>query len=141
MYKTILLASDLTEQAAHIAKKAKKLSELFGSDLHIVHVVEPVGAYGGGLYYLGDLNEEIQQQARESLQQTAKDLQVDLKNCHLMLGHTKHEILKMASDIKADLIIQGTHGAKGFASLLGSTASSVLNAAQCEVLTIPVKDL
>lgn len=141
MYKRILLASDLTEQSGPIAKKAKEMAQSFNSELHVVHVVEPVGAYGGGLYYLGDLNEEIQQQAKESLHQLAKELTIEVDQCHLMLGHTKHEILELADKIKADLIVLGTHGAKGFASLLGSTASSVLNAAECDVLTIPIKNL
>lgn len=141
MYKTLLLASDLTEQSNAIAKKAQSIADTVGAELHVVHVVEPVGAYGGGLYYLGDLNEEIQQQAKESLHQLAKELKINLDHCHLMLGHTKHEVLKVAKDIRADLIVLGTHGAKGFAALLGSTATSVLNSAECDVLTVPINNV
>ncbi len=140
MYSTVLFASDLTEQSSIIGEKAKSLANMHGAALHCVHVVEPVGAYGGGLYYLGDLNEEIKNQATTGLNNMAMRLGVDSDKVHLIQGHTKDEILELATSIKADLIVLGTHGAKGFAALLGSTASSVLNGAKCDVLTVPLTD-
>jgi len=48
------------------------------------------------------------------------------------------EILKRAADLKADLIVMGTHGRSGFDRLvLGSVAERVLVKAKCPVLTVP----
>ncbi|HET9843356.1 MAG TPA: universal stress protein [Gammaproteobacteria bacterium] len=140
MYKAILFASDLTEQSYSIGKKAKDLARLFGGRVEVIHVIEPIGAYGGGIYYLGDLSVEIEKLARESLNELANRLEISEGNRHLCMGQTKHEILRIAEEIHADLIMMGTHGAKGFAMLLGSTASSVLNSAKCDVLTIPIRE-
>ncbi len=141
MFRKILFASDLTEQSKEIGRKAQILANKFGSDLHMIHVVEPIGAYAGGWYYLDDLNEEIKAQAQSGFKQIADELGIAADHQHLTSGHTKHEILKHAQSLQADLIVLGTHGAKGFAALLGSTASSVLNGADCNVLTIPVSTL
>ncbi|HYS64874.1 MAG TPA: universal stress protein [Paraburkholderia sp.] len=49
-----------------------------------------------------------------------------------------HCILRAASDFKADLVVMGTHGRRGFQRLvLGSVAERFLRVAQCAVLMIP----
>ena len=49
-----------------------------------------------------------------------------------------HCILRAASDFKADLVVMGTHGRRGFQRLvLGSVAERFLRIAQCPVLMIP----
>lgn len=141
MYKTILFASDLTEQSTQIGQKASQIAKQFNADVHMIHVVEPIGAYAGGWYYLDDLNEEIKTQAQDSFKKIANDLNINADHCHLKTGHTKHEILELAKKLNVDLIVLGTHGAKGFAVLLGSTAASVLNGAECDVLTVPINSL
>lgn len=141
MFKTILFASDLTEQSKEIGRKAKELAFTFKADIHMIHVVEPIGAYAGGWYYLDDLNEEIKEQAQDGFNAIADELDIPKDHRFLTSGHTKHEILTYAKKLNADLIVLGTHGAKGFAALLGSTAASVLNGADCNVLTIPVSTL
>lgn len=47
-YKKIILAVDLTEESKLVARRAMALVEAFSSELHIVHVIEPLGlTYGG----------------------------------------------------------------------------------------------
>ena len=49
-YKTILLAIDLTDEAEQVAKKALTVSDADNSQIHIIHVVEPISfAYGGDI--------------------------------------------------------------------------------------------
>jgi nucleotide-binding universal stress UspA family protein len=53
-------------------------------------------------------------------------------------GFVVPEILQAASDLAADVIVMGTHGAGGLEHLLlGSVAENVLRHAPCPVLTIP----
>ena len=52
-------------------------------------------------------------------------------------GRASQEIVRVASEEKADVIVMGTHGYTGMAHvLLGSTAERVLRRAPCPVLTV-----
>lgn len=136
-FNTILVATDLTEDNQQVVQKALNIAKQFDAKLHLVHVVEPIGAYGGGWYYLDNLNQEIEKEAQEHLTQFAKTFKIETDRQHLCSGLTKKMILDLADELHADLIVVGTHGPKGFAGILGSTASSVLNSAKCAVLTVP----
>ena len=47
------------------------------------------------------------------------------------------DVVKAAADLKADLLVLGTHGRTGVAQLfLGSVATRVVAAAPCPVLTV-----
>lgn len=53
-------------------------------------------------------------------------------------GSVVPEILRVAAELPADLIVMGTHGAGGFERLLlGSTTEKTLRKARCPVLTVP----
>jgi nucleotide-binding universal stress UspA family protein len=53
-------------------------------------------------------------------------------------GSTATEILSQAADLKADLLVMGTHGRSGFERLLlGSVTEKVIRKASCPVLTVP----
>lgn len=58
--------------------------------------------------------------------------------CEVREGPPVPGIVQAATDIKADLIVLGTHGRSGFDRLmLGSIAEAVLRKAPCPVMTIP----
>jgi len=46
----------------------------------------------------------------------------------------------VAGEIKADLIVVGSHGRHGLGLLLGSTASSVVHHAACDVLAVRLRE-
>jgi nucleotide-binding universal stress UspA family protein len=55
-------------------------------------------------------------------------------------GTAAAEILDQASDMKADLLVIGTHGRSGFERfVLGSVAEKVLRKASCPVMTVPTR--
>ena len=57
------------------------------------------------------------------------------------MGNVRDEILDVAEEWKADLIILGTHGRTGFDHFIsGSVAESVTRKAHCPVLIIPNKE-
>ncbi len=56
---------------------------------------------------------------------------------HLRTGSAAREIVQLASDLSADLIVVGTHGRTGVMKLLlGSVAQNVLTHASCPVLVV-----
>jgi len=53
------------------------------------------------------------------------------------IGSPAEEILRLAGEAHADLIVLGTHGRRGLSHfLLGSVAERVLRQAPCPVLTV-----
>ncbi|HEV8241754.1 MAG TPA: universal stress protein [Thermoanaerobaculia bacterium] len=53
-------------------------------------------------------------------------------------GRPRHEIVTVAADIGADLIVLARHGSSGIRhAFMGSTAESVLRHASCPVLVLP----
>jgi nucleotide-binding universal stress UspA family protein len=61
---------------------------------------------------------------------------------HLRIGNPAREIVQLASDLSADLIVVGTHGRTGMTKLLlGSVARNVLSHASCPVLVVKPKTL
>ena len=139
-YTTILVALDLSEEAAKLAEKALRLAVLTGAQLHIVHVIEPLNfAYGGDIPIdFSSIQEEIQQQAETQLHAQCKKLNVPLERLHIALGRPENEIHALADRLHADLIVVGSHGRHGLALLLGSTANGILHGAKCDVLAVRV---
>lgn len=57
----------------------------------------------------------------------------------LVRGEPAREILRLAKDENADLIVMGTHGRTGMLrALMGSVAEQVVRNAACPVLTLKI---
>ncbi len=60
---------------------------------------------------------------------------------HLVLGTPAEDIVRIASEQNADLIVIGTHGRTGLKRvLMGSVAEAVMRRATCPVLTVKQSD-
>jgi len=141
-YKQILACIDISSEAAQVVERAVQVAGTSGAALSIVHVVRPLN-----YLYAGDfpvdvigLQEEIQRQAKTQMQQLAQQLSTTTVQQYVFTGSPKHEIHRLAKDIKADLIVIGTHGRHGVELLLGSTANAILHGTPCDVLVVRIKD-
>lgn len=138
-YKHILLTTDLTDLSKNAAKKARALADQCKATLDIVHVIEhsPV-AYGGEFSIPIDvnLNQAIEVEANKALAKQALKLEIPDKRQHLLNGSVKHCVVELATKLKADLIIVGTHEQHGLDALLGSRANAILHGAKCDILAI-----
>ena len=141
-YTHILAAVDLTEEAQQVARRAAALAQTSNAKLSLVHVVEPLTfAYGGDIPVdLSEIQQQLQQQATQQLQELGASINVDEANRHILTGSAVTEIHDIAAELGADLIVVGSHGRKGLALLLGSTANGVLHGARCDVLAVRVPD-
>jgi len=139
-YRKVLVAVDLSEDAALVLKRARGVADGATAELHIMHVIEPLSfAYGGDIPMdFSGIQDEIYQQATQQLEKFAETHGVDSGHRHITLGRPEVEIHAKAEEIGADLIVIGSHGRHGFALLLGSTANGVLHGAKCDVLAVRV---
>ena len=70
----------------------------------------------------------------------AKKFDIPKDRQHFELGPIKHVVVDLAKDLKADLIVVGSHSHHGLERLLGSKANAILHLAQCDVLTVRITE-
>jgi nucleotide-binding universal stress UspA family protein len=132
-FKNILFASDFGRSVEREAGYAVSLAQKHCSRLRLVHVLPHPEAYGKDV--LAAQRETSRAELRE-LVATEADLHCKL-DFEVAVGEPVEEILRIAGDTKADLIIMG---AKARSSLAGnvphSKAYRVVCGARCPVLTV-----
>jgi universal stress protein A len=140
IYQKMLVAIDLTEETPHVLDKAIEISKAHGSEVVLIHVVEPVGyAYGGDIPMdLTELQDQLDKAATEKLHGYGEKHGIKPGNQLVLVGRPESEIHRLAEELGADLIVVGSHGRKGFQLLLGSTANGVLHGAVCDVLAVRI---
>ncbi len=141
IYRKVLLALDLSSNTELLCQKASQLAELYQAELLLIHVNEPIltdSAFDTLPALPVDFEDTLLRNARKRLDDVAAEYSVDEKNIFLEVGETRHEIMRVAEEQQADLIIVGSHGRHGVALLLGSTANAVLHHAQCDVLAVRI---
>ncbi len=142
-YRKVLLATDLSEFSSLLANKAMEIVNGFGAELNLLHVFELMPmldpSYDEILAPDYDLAEQMQEIAEGKLEKLSSTLDVPKEKQYFETGSPSREIVRVAKEQNIDLIIIGTHGRHGLGILLGSTASSVVHHADCDVLTIRQK--
>jgi len=145
-YKHVMAAVDLSDEASQVLGEAKRLAEDHGAKLSLISVVKPLTQVYGGLdmaaYTQASVNfeREAQNQAVEQLKTMGAGIGVAPEDVHAVIGAPAPQIVDTGKDLGVDLIVLGSHGKHGLGLLLGSTANGVLHHADCDVLTIRIKD-
>src|SRR5512133_2623052 len=143
-YRHVLLAADLSEQGAHVARQARHLAQTFHANLSVIHVLDnipmPDTAYGTLVPLDQDSSYEMLEAEKSKLTQLCDELGVELRRRWMVWGVPGEEIVRIAGQEQADLIIVGSHGRHGLGLLLGSTANSVLHHAKCDVMAVRLSD-
>src|SRR5215213_5531506 len=139
----ILLATDGSEEAELAALRAVDLADATDSELHVVHVgVVPIflKSYPGTLGYERRLYEQIEEVSRELLRKQTWRVKVTggtVAGAHLRMGQVDLEIVALAEELQADLIVMGSRGLGGVRrALMGSVSDSVVRHAHCPVLVV-----
>lgn len=144
-FKKILWPTDFSEPSLKALEAAEEMARHFFAELHLVHVVPPVpvviGQNPGAPTPFSP--EKYEQQLAEAGQHSLKKLSEekvweDLKvQHHVARGQPADEIVRVAEEVGADLIVIATHGTTGWRRLVfGSVAGKVVQAADCCVMTI-----
>jgi nucleotide-binding universal stress UspA family protein len=138
----ILLATDGSVQAQLAATTAADLAQRTNSELHVA----TVGA-GLPLYELPDyparfedVLREQRRQAEEVLEQQVKSIEESgsaVNETHLREGRAEEEIVELAEEIDAGLIVMGSRGhGRLKRALLGSVSDAVVRHAHCPVTIV-----
>ncbi|MEM7198997.1 MAG: universal stress protein [Planctomycetota bacterium] len=140
-YRKIVVPTDFSAGSQAAFAMALELAKEHGSEIVLVHVVEPPVYPGVGL--AGSTNfpavyQELRQAAEAHMQRIIGEEVPDGMTCRAVLrdGRPFHEVVELAAEEKADLIVIATHGYTGLKHfMLGSTAERVVRLAGCPVLT------
>jgi nucleotide-binding universal stress UspA family protein len=138
MFRKILHANDGSEHAFHALTLAIGLAKENGAELHMISVEE--------IDYVPEFIEEVRQETGTAARRfhtvlqrargMADEQRVSLKT-HVIAGHAVRDIVTLASDLKADLlVIGGTGHSKFYERMLGTTAARVVHLAPCPVLVV-----
>ncbi len=138
----ILLATDGSEEAQLAATTAADLAKSTNSELHVVTVGPDLPLYEL-LEHPADFEDMVHDQRREAqtmLEQQVKRVEESggtVNERHLREGKADEEIVVLAQEIGAGLIVMGSRGQGRIRrALMGSVSDSVVRHAHCPVLVV-----
>lgn len=151
MYKRILVPVDDSRTSTLGLQEAVRLAKSSGAKLRLIHVIDESLAFRDSAFTFG--TEDMMDMLKKGGQQALKRAQ-DLVSRHgikaestlieSFKGRVADVVTADAKKWRADLIVMGTHGRRGFSHmLLGSDAELVIRSAPAPVLLVrgspPVK--
>jgi universal stress protein A len=140
--KTILCPTDFSEPSYEGLKYAIELAILFSADLCLTSIVPAVPPLPIDPTFVSpipeyerELRADTERKLREMIEQRVpKNLKV---RTVIGNGDAGREIVRIADDERADLVVMATTGMTGLRHILfGSVAEKVVRLAACPVLTV-----
>jgi nucleotide-binding universal stress UspA family protein len=138
---TILLATDGSAEAQLAARTAADLAQKTNSVLHVLTVGPDLPLYELPEHPADfeDVLRENRRQAKEMLEQQVKRIEESgtVKETHLREGRAAEEIVEVAEEIGAGLIVMGSRGhGRLRRALMGSVSDAVVRHAHCPVTIV-----
>ena len=149
----ILLATDGSSEAELATRTAVDLGKQTNSELHVIHVwdiattallypeaTNPEGVELPDPILVEDIERSVEQRGRELLDAEVERVRSaggTVAQAHLMMGEAAREIVHLAEDIEAGLVVMGSRGRGRISrALMGSVSDSVVRHAHCPVLVV-----
>jgi nucleotide-binding universal stress UspA family protein len=127
MFTRILQANDGSDPAFHALSLALDMAKKTGAEVHMVCVEE--------IPYLPKAGRRFHSVLSRS-RAIAEQRHVRLKT-HVLAGHPVRDIVNLARDIKAELLVVGASGHSAlYDRMLGSRADQLVHLAPCPVLVV-----
>lgn len=137
--KVILAPTDFSLEAEFAVNYAFDMASHIEARVHLLHAYHiPLLSEAGPATQ--KLMEDLHRGAESMLLEVAERYKSPAVIGQLLVktGDARELIVESAIELRADLIVMGTHGRKGFKRmLLGSVAEGVVRRAPCGVLVIP----
>ncbi|MCL6248585.1 universal stress protein [Acinetobacter sp. ANC 4945] len=143
-YQNILVPVDGSEISFSAVKKAAIIAKAFNSQLTLISLVAEDPFTDADFYYSSSIMKEYFVQAYANAESALKEavqitteVGIDAQS-KIIKGQVSAEgVVEAANEVKADLIVMGSHGRKGFKKmLLGSFAQDVLSNTELPVLVV-----
>ena len=132
----VLLATDGSKDAALAARAAADVCEGTGAELHVVHAWHTVPTARLRAFMRAELKRVGQELLEKGMKQ-AEEAGRRVANAHLVEGRTADEILRLAGEIGAGLIVIGSRGLGTIGRIaLGSVSEGIVHNADCPVLVL-----
>lgn len=146
----VLVPIDFSSCSRRALNFAIEYGSKFDCEFYLFHVADPVNR----LSFVGSklahkLDDELERMEKMVLEEMDRVLEEEgqaglIGQIHRRVasGVPAEEILRMAGNVMADLIIMGTHGRTGVSRLFaGSVAEKVVRQSPCTVICVKPKDL
>jgi universal stress protein A len=142
VFYRIIVPTDFSTCAEEAWSLARRLARAFCSELVLVHVAVEAPLYNEGPFgteRVKQVHDAAHKWATEAVEEWAAKAKAE--GCQargvVRTGAPYQEIVALATDERADLIVIGTHGRGGVnRMLLGSVTDRVVRLAPCPVLTV-----
>jgi universal stress protein A len=140
-YKKLLVLLDLSEDSDQIVIAARELSADSNAAMVLLHVVEfvPMEPMGETLMPNVQIEDQLVDNSRTKLSDLIARLGLSNAKARVESGNTKAEILRVANEEHADLIVLGSRERHGLAIMVNFTEDTVLHAAHCDMLAVRLK--
>ena len=142
-FQRIVCPTDFSEPACRAIKAAGEMADTFSSELILLHVVGPIPVLEAPTGMVGfdvaAYQKELSENAERALQERLeKHIPKRVRARSLVVhGEAAHEIIRVADEEEADLIVVSSHGESGWRHrIFGSVTEKVIRNAHCPVLTI-----
>jgi nucleotide-binding universal stress UspA family protein len=137
-FRRILCPIDFDYNSTAALEIARELAEARGATVHLLHVAK-VPSHDMDVPVPFDPDPRWERAARAKLEDIARDrLEGRVPyQLHVISGTPDDDVVRMAHELEADLVVMATHGRKGLSHfILGSVAERVMREARCPVLTV-----
>jgi len=144
----IILATDGTKHGEAAAQAIRKFALTGNDSVHIVTIVDmavPLGidVYSGYLPDTAEIEKAARDHAEKVIVSTVEMLKAEFEkdppavSSDVLFGSPDSRIVETAEEMKADMIVLGSHGYNRWERLLlGSVSDSVVHHAHCSVLIV-----
>ena len=140
-YQKLLAVLDLSDDSEQVLVAARDIGAYSQAGIVALHVVEfvPIEPMGESLMPTVQIEEELIKRSHEKLTVLAARLGLAGASLRVEAGNIKAEILRVAEEEGADLIVVGSRERHGLAILVNFTEDTVLHAAHCDVLAVRLR--
>jgi len=130
--RKILVLTDFSPTSAQAVQHAIAIARHYGSKLHLVHAVAAVGSWQS------QLDKEVRARAATEKLRLEAEAHPEIECSQSVLTGTALEVVeRILSFDEVDLVVVGTHGAKGLKRVAtGSAAEHFFRCVHCPVLAI-----
>lgn len=141
MYKTILVPVDIAEDVltVHALEHVVYLAKISGAKVHFFHALPDASAFVTAYSFgIKEFENQAEVKAVEGLKKIMAEIDLPLERLSytISFGSPRDEVLQLAEEIEADLIVIGSRRPSVKTYLLGSNAAAIVRHAKISVMVV-----